>query len=120
METELGGNRKVAFILSQRRGEHCRLMHEELCLPTPSMRSPSSVQSLGHVRLFATPRIAARQATLSITISRTSLNLPVHHQLPESTETHVHGVSDAIQPSHPLLSPSPPAPNPSQRQSLFQ
>ena len=38
---------------------------------------------------------------------------PVHHQLPELTETHVHQVSDAIQPSHPLSSPSPPAPNPS-------
>ena len=46
--------------------------------------------------------------------------LPVHHQLLEFTETHVHRVSDAIQPSHPLLSPSPPAPNPSQHQSLFQ
>ena len=46
--------------------------------------------------------------------------LPVHHQLPEFTQTHVHRVSDAIQASHPLLSPSPPAPNPSQHQSLFQ
>ena len=46
--------------------------------------------------------------------------LPVHHQLPEFTETHVHRVSHAIQPSHPLLSPSPPAPNPSQHPSLFQ
>ena len=46
--------------------------------------------------------------------------LPVHHQLPEFTRTHVHRVGDAIQPSHPLLSPSPPAPNPSQHQSLFQ
>ena len=45
--------------------------------------------------------------------------LPVHHQLPEFTQTHVHRVRDAIQPSHPLLSPSPPAPNPSQHQSLF-
>ena len=45
--------------------------------------------------------------------------LPVHHQLPEFTQTHVHRVSDAIQPSHPLLSPSPPAPNPSQHQSLL-
>ena len=44
--------------------------------------------------------------------------LPVHHQLPEFTQTHVHWVSDAIQPSHPLLSPSPPAPNPSQHQSF--
>ena len=46
--------------------------------------------------------------------------LPVHHQLPEFTQTHVHPVSDAIQPSHPLSSLSPPAPNPSQHQSLFQ
>ena len=46
--------------------------------------------------------------------------LPVHHQLPEFTQTHVHRVSDAIQPSHPLSSPSPPAPNPSQHQSLCQ
>ena len=45
--------------------------------------------------------------------------LPVHHQLPEFTQTHVHRVCDAIQTSHPLSSPSPPAPNPSQHQSLF-
>ena len=44
--------------------------------------------------------------------------LPVHHQLPEFTQTHVHRVSNAIHPFHPLLSPSPPAPNPSQHQSL--
>ena len=46
--------------------------------------------------------------------------LPVHHHLPEFTKTHVHRVRDAIQPSHPQLSLSPPAPNPSQHQSLFQ
>ena len=46
--------------------------------------------------------------------------LPVHHQLPEFTQTHVDQVSDAIEPSPPLSSPSPPAPNPSQHQSLFQ
>ena len=51
---------------------------------------------------------------------RSTPGLPVHHQLLESTQTHVHRVSDAIQPSHPLLSPSPPTPNPSQHQSLFQ
>ena len=45
--------------------------------------------------------------------------LPVHHQLPEFTQSHVHQVGDAIQPSHPLSSPSPHAPNPSQSQSLF-
>ena len=46
--------------------------------------------------------------------------LPVHHQLPEFTQTHVHRVNDVIQPSHPLLSPSSPAPNPSWHQGLFQ
>ena len=53
-------------------------------------------------------------------MNRSTPGLPVHHQLPEFTQTHVHWVSDAIEPSHPLLSPSPPAPNPSQHQSLFQ
>jgi len=46
--------------------------------------------------------------------------LPVYHQLPGLTQTHVHRVNDAIQPSCPLFSPSPPVPNPSQHQSLFQ
>ena len=46
--------------------------------------------------------------------------LAVHHQLLEFTETHVHQVSNAIQSSHPLLSPSPPASNPSKHQGLFQ
>ena len=45
---------------------------------------------------------------------------PVHHQLQEFTQTHIHRVSDAIQPSQPLSSPTPPAPNPSQHQRLFQ
>src|SRR5574337_432614 len=51
-------------------------------------------------------------------MNRSMPGLPVHHQLPEFTQTHVHRVSDAIQPSHPLSSPSPPAPNPSQHHSL--
>ena len=58
--------------------------------------------------------------TLWDPMNRSTPGLPVHHQLPEFTETHVHRVDDAIQPSHPLSSPSPPAPNPSQHQSLFQ
>ena len=53
-------------------------------------------------------------------MNRSTPGLPVHHQLPEFTQTHVHRVSDTIQPSHPLSSPSPLAPNPSQHQSLFQ
>ena len=58
--------------------------------------------------------------TLCDPMNRSTPGLPLHHQLPEFTQTHVHRVSDAIQPSHPLSSPSPPAPNPSQPQSLFQ
>ena len=67
----------------------------------------SSVQSLSRVRLCDPMNCSMP-------------GLPVHHQLPAFTQTHVHRVSDAIQPSHPLSSPSPPAPNPSQHQSLFQ
>ena len=58
--------------------------------------------------------------TLCDPMHRSMPGLPVHHQLPEFTETQVHRVSDAIQPSHPLSSPSPPAPNPSQHRGLFQ
>ena len=58
--------------------------------------------------------------TLCNPMNRSMPGLPVHHQLPEFTQTHVHQVGDAIQPSHPLSSPSPPAPNASQHQSLFQ
>ena len=53
-------------------------------------------------------------------MNRSMPGLPVHHQLLELTQTHAHRVGDAIQPSHPLSSPSPPAPNPSQHQGLFQ
>ena len=58
--------------------------------------------------------------TLCDPMNRNTPGLPVHHQLPEFTQTHVHWVNDAIQPSHPLPSPSPSAPNPSQHQGLFQ
>ena len=68
--------------------------------------SVSSVQSLSHVWLFSTPWTAAGQASL--------------HQLPELTQTHVHQVGDAIQPPHPLSSPSPPAFNLSQHQGRFK
>ena len=68
----------------------------------------SSVQLLSHVWLFCEP------------MNCSTPGFPVHHRLPKFTQTHVHRVGDAIQPSHPLSSPSPPAPNPSQHQSLFQ
>ena len=67
----------------------------------------SSVQSLSRVRLF-------------VTMNHSTPGLPVHHQLPEFTQTHGHRVSDAIQPSHPWSSPSPPAFHLSQHQGLFQ
>ena len=58
--------------------------------------------------------------TLWEPMNRSMPGLPVHHQLPEFTQTHVHQIGDAIWPSHPLSSPSPPAPNSSQHQGLFQ
>ena len=64
--------------------------------------------------------VAQSCLTLCNPMNRSTPGLPVHHQLPEFTQTHVHRVSDAIQPSHPLSSPSPPAPNPFQHQCLFQ
>ena len=64
--------------------------------------------------------VAQSCPTLCDPMNRSMTGLPVHHQLPEFTQIHVHQVSDAIQPSHPLSSPSPPASNPSQHQGLFQ
>ena len=64
--------------------------------------------------------VAQSCPTLCDPMNRSTPGLPVHHHLPEFTQTHVHQVSDAIQPSHPLSSHSPPAPNPWQHQSLFQ
>ena len=69
--------------------------------------SVSSVQSLSRVRLCDP-------------MNRSMPGLPVHHQLPEFTQSHVHCVGDAIQPSHLLSFPSPPAHNPSHHQGLFQ
>ena len=76
-----------------------------------SQQSHSSVQ-------FSS--VAQPCLTLCDPMNRSTPGLPVHHQLLEFTQTHVHWVGDAIQPSHPLSSPFPPAPNPSQHQSLFQ
>ena len=60
--------------------------------------------------------VAQSCPTLCDPMNCSTPGLPVHHQLPEFTQTHVHRVRDAIQPSHLLSSPSPPAPNPSQHQ----
>ena len=72
-----------------------------------SINRLSSGQSLSHVQLWEPTDCSMP-------------GFPVHHQLPELTQTHVHPVGDAIQPSHPLSSPSPPAFNLSQHQSLFK
>ena len=64
--------------------------------------------------------VAQSCPTLCDPMNCSTPGLPVHYHLPEFTKTHVHRVGDAIQPSHPLSSPSPPAPNRSQHQCLFQ
>ena len=64
--------------------------------------------------------VAQSCLTLCDPVNRSTPGLPVHHQLPEFTQTHAHQVGDAIQSSHPLSSPSPPVPNPSQHQGFFQ
>ena len=68
----------------------------------------------------AVSSVAQSCLTLCDPMNHSTPGLPVHHQLLEFTQTHAHRVGDAIQPSHPLSSPSPSAPNPSQHQSLFQ
>ena len=69
---------------------------------------------------FQFSSVAQSCLTLCNPMNRSTPGLPVHHQLPEFTQTHVHRVGDAIQLSHPLLSPSPPALNLSQHQGLFK
>ena len=64
--------------------------------------------------------VAQSCLTLCDPMNHSTPGLPVHHRLLEFTQTHAHQVGDAIQPSHPLSSPSRPAPNPSQHQGLFQ
>ena len=72
------------------------------------------------LKVFQFSSVTQSCPTLCDPMNRSSPGLPVHHQLLEFTQTHVHQVGDAIQPFHPLSSPPPPAPNPSQHQSLFQ
>ena len=98
-------------------------------LPNPGIK-PRSLALKGDSLLSEPPgkpttviqfsSVAQSCPSLCDPVNNSTPGLPVHHQLPEFTQTHVHRVSDAIQPSHPLLPPSPPAPNPSQHQGLFQ
>ena len=73
-----------------------------------------------HLHSFQFSSVAQSCLTLCDPMNCSTPGPSVHHQLQDFAQTHVHRVGDAIQPSHPLSSPSPPAPNPSQHQSLFQ
>ena len=82
--------------------------------------SSSSSSSSSNYRFSSVQFSRSVCSTLCDPMNHSTPGLPVHHQLLEFTQTHAHPVGDAIQPSHHLSSPSPPAPNPSQRQGLFQ
>ena len=84
------------------------------------MRRPYARRVPAEIWMFQFSSVAQSCPILWDPMDCSSPGLPVHHQLPESTQIHVHWVGDAIQPSHPLLSPSPPALNLSQHQGLFQ
>ena len=88
-------------------------------LPGSSIHGIFQARVLEWVKTCCTS-VAQLCPTLYDPINHSTWGLPVHHQLPEFTQTHIHPVSDAMQPSQPLSSPSPPAPNPSQHQSPFQ
>ena len=89
-------------------------------LSHPYVTTGKTIALTRHYAVDQIRSVAHLCLTLCDPMNRSTPGLPVHHQLQEFTQTHVHRVSDAIQPSHPLLSPSPPAPNPSQHQSLSQ
>ena len=80
----------------------------------------TKIMASGPISAVQFSSVAQSCLTLCDPMNRSTPGLPVHHQLPEFTQTHIHRVGDAIQPSHPLSSPSPPAPNPSQHKGLFQ
>ena len=86
-----------------------------------ALRSPQGeVYSKQEYLSFQFSSVTQSCPTVCDPMTRSTPGFPVHHQLPEFTQTHVHRVGDAIQPSHPLSSPSLPAPNPSQHQGLIQ
>ena len=91
-----------------------------LNLLPPPFSEPQIMGCLILVSSVQLSSVAQSCPTFRDPMNHSTQGLPVHHQFPEFTQTHVHRVRDAMQPSHPLLSPFPPAPNPSQHQSLFQ
>ena len=90
------------------------------CLCVPVYLSTHPLKTSWLLPGFQFSSVAQLCPTLCDPMNPSMPGLPVYHQLPGFTQTRAYGVGDAIQPSHPLLSPFPPAPNPSQHQSLFQ
>ena len=99
-----------------------KLFSELICIANLMQLSCIAIkkESVAKFNSQSVSSVARLCPTLCNTMNCSTPGLPVHHQLLEFAQAHVHRVSDAIQPSHPLLSPSPPAPDPSQHQSLFQ
>ena len=91
-----------------------------LCSDVDSLQIFPCIFSSSNTLTIQFSSVAQSCLTLCDPMNRSMPGLPVYHHLPEFSHTHVHRVRDAIQPSHPRTSPSPPAPNPSQHQSLFQ
>ena len=89
-------------------------------LPRGMGRSPQFLFFKNYKNIFLFSSVTQSCPTFCDPMDCRTPGLPVHHQLPEFTQTHVHWVGDAIQPSHPLSSPSPPTFNHSQHQGLFQ
>ena len=87
---------------------------------SPLNPNPSTTNSELSLPISCFRSVAHSFPTLCDPMNRSTPGLPVHHQLLQFTQTYIHQVGDAIQPSHPLSSPSPPAHNPSQHQGLFQ
>ena len=88
-----------------------------MCFLVPHLKKFYVFNALG---IFQFSSFAQSRSTLCDPIDCSTPGFPVHHQLPELAQTHVHHISDAIKPSYPLSSPSPPAFNLSQHQGLFQ
>ena len=104
---------------------HVSMVFSQTIPPSPSSTESKSLFFISVSLLLSHISLQFRSVAQSCPTRCNPMNcstpgLPVHHQFPEFTQIHVHRVGDAIQPSHPLSSPSPPAPNPSQHQSLFQ
>ena len=99
---------------------HSFLFDNETFYPLHENFPEESRNTIAKIHLEYISSVAQSCPTLCNPVNSSTPGLPVHHQFPEFTQTHVHRVGDVIQPSHPLLSPSPPAPNPSQQQGLFE